>query len=50
MDQMDAAGEFRQIRRLFDGRIAAADHHQRLVAKTRQRPVANRDRRSRPDS
>ena len=41
MDHVDAAGEFRQIGGFFDGRIAAADDHQRLVAKPRQRSVAN---------
>ncbi len=42
VDQVDAAGEFRQVGRFFDGRIAAADHDQRLVAKPRQRAVAHR--------
>ena len=41
MDQIDAAGELGQIGRLFDGRVAAADDDQRLVAKARQGPVAH---------
>ncbi len=41
MDQVDPAGELAQVGRFFDGRIAAADHDQRLVAKPRQRPVAH---------
>ena len=41
MDQIDRAGELGQVVGLFDGRIAAADDGQRLVAESRQRPVAN---------
>ena len=44
MDQIDDAGELGQIVGLFDGRIAAADHGQRLVAESRQRAVADRTR------
>ena len=42
MDQVDRAGELAEVVGLFDGRIAAADHGQRLVAESRQGPVADR--------
>ena len=38
---IDRAGELAEIVGLFDGRIAAADHDQRLVAEARQCPVAD---------
>ena len=41
MDQVDVAGELRQVRRLLDRRVAAADDDERLVAEARQRPVAD---------
>ena len=41
MDEVDLAGVLGQIGRLLDGRIAAADDHERLVAEARQRPVAH---------
>ena len=41
MDHVHLRGELGQIRRFFDGRIAAADHHQRLVAEPRQGAVAH---------
>ena len=40
VDQVDRAGELAEIVGLFDGRIAAADHGQRLVAEPRQGAVA----------
>ena len=40
MDHVDRAGKLAQVVGLFDGRIAAADHHQRLVAEAGQRAVA----------
>ena len=42
MNQMNDRAEARQIKRLFAGGIAAADHHERLVAENRQRAVARR--------
>ena len=39
------AGELGQVGRLFDGRVAAADDHQRLVAEARQVPRRTRRRR-----
>ena len=41
VDQVDRAGELAEIVGLFDGRIAAADDGQRLVAEPRQGPVAD---------
>ena len=41
MDHVHLRRVLREIRRLFDGRVAAADHDQRLVAKPRQRTVAH---------
>ena len=41
MDHVDRAGELGQVVGLLDGRVAAADHDQRLVAEPRQGPVAD---------
>ena len=41
MNHVDAAGELAQVSPLFDGRIAAADDDQRLVAKPWQRAIAH---------
>src|SRR5262249_48047716 len=36
MNEVDSAGELAQVRRLLDGRIAAADDDDRFVAEARQ--------------
>ena len=41
MQHVDGAGVLGQVGRLLDGRIAAADDDQRLVAEARQRTVAD---------
>ena len=44
-DHVHLAGELGQVGRFFDGRVAAADHDQRLVAKAGQGAVADGTRR-----
>ena len=44
MHQINGAGELGQISTFFCGRISASDHHERPVAKPRQRAIANRTR------
>ena len=40
VDDVDGAGELGEIAGLFQRAVAAADHHERLVSKTRPAPSA----------
>jgi hypothetical protein len=41
MNEIDLAGELGEVACFFDGRVAATNHHERLLSKARQSTIAN---------